>query len=282
MEQTLAEHGEWDMVSFLLTSHRLRQIEYEAWRMGDTACLEDALAGNKSRILSLLEAAMAHALAMGLIAESFSWQGWGARAGQTLRLFHDDEINRRFQLRLSPKADRPQLDLFMDAPHTLLLNQLRQALLNRTSVLDTLFDRAFAEMPNEPALARLDAIRAAMRSAMDEPAARFRYMDEVIAPLAADEFPRHDLDIMAPLWRTTAAALSPLPFDPSLTIAHASEAWMRAHAWEAGIASIEQTAEWHQQPSLHERRIAALSCMGEHNAVRRAWMLYCWLFPDRA
>ena len=282
VEQTLAEHGAWDVVSFLLTSHRLRQVEYEAWRMGNTPCLEDALAGNKSRILSLLEAAMTHALSMGLIAASVSWQGWGARAGQTLRLFHDDEINQRFQLRISPRSDRPQLDLFMDAPHTLLLNQLRQALLDRSPVIDTLFERAFDEIPNEPALARLDAIRAVMRDAIDEPVARFRYLDEVIAPVAADEFPRRSLDIMAPLWRSTAEAISPLPFDPTLSVAHASEAWMRAHAWEACIASIEHTPDWHQHLCLHERRIVALSCMGKHDSVRRAWMLYCWLFPDRA
>jgi len=90
------------------------------------------VAGNPQRMVEMLEAALLHAKSMGLISEPTSWSGWGKQAGQTLRLFRDNDVNARFQIRLSPEKNKPQLDLFMDAPHIILLNRLRQAMLNRS------------------------------------------------------------------------------------------------------------------------------------------------------
>ncbi len=281
VEQTLANHGAWDAVSFLLMSHRLRQTGYEAWRMGEVPCLEDAFAGNTQRIVEMLEAALLHAEGMGLINAPAAWSGWGKQAGQTLRLFHDGDMNARFQIRLSPKADRPQLDLFMDAPHIILLNRLRQALLNRSPECDALFDRALDDIANEPALARLDTIRAAMAMAsIENPVAWFAYLNDVIAPAAHDEFSQHSMDIMAQLWRHAADAMAHIPFDPKHPNEHASQAFLLAHAWEQCLTSVEQTADWFEQASLHNRRITALSAMHEHEAERAAWMIYCWCCPD--
>jgi len=244
VEQTLANYGAWDAVSFLLISHRLRQTWYEAWRMGEIACLEDAIAGNTQRILEMLEAALLHATSMQLITKPHTWSGWGKQSGQPLRLFHDDDLNCRFLVRLSPKADRPQLDLFMDAPHTLLLNRLRQALLYRQPERDALFDRALDEITNEPALARLDAIRAAITTQqIDHPVAWLRHLKEVIAPAVADEFPHNSLDIMAPLWRSAADAKSPsipttpanMPAMPFCWHMHGSNALIASHRFPTGL-----------------------------------------------
>lgn len=283
VEQTLANHGAWDAVSFLLISHRLRQNNYEAWRMGEIACLEDAVAGNPQRMVEMLKAALQHAESMRLVSAPVTWNGWGKQSSHALRLFHDDDLNARFQLRLSPKANRPQLDLFMDAPHIILLNRLRQALLNRSPECGALFDRALDEIANEPALARLDAIRAAMATAfIENPVAWLAYLNEVIAPAAHDEFSHRSMDIMAPLWRTAADAMIHIRFDPEQPENHASHAFLLAHAWEQCLASVEQIPNWFEQSNLHERRIAALSAMHEHDAERATWMIYCWCCPDAA
>ncbi|MDQ6992659.1 MAG: hypothetical protein Q9M31_04235 [Mariprofundus sp.] len=283
VEQTLANHGEWDAVTFLLISHRLRQSDYEAWRIGEVSCLEKVIAGNQTRMIAMLDTALAHGISMGLIQSPISWLGWGKQSGKKLRLFDDEQTNNRFQLRLAPKADRPQLDLFMDAPHTLLLNRLRQALLARSPEQNSLFDRALSEISNEPALARLDAIRAAMnQSSIDKALGWLHYLNEVINPAVSDEFPRHTLDIMAPLWRQAATALLADPFDPAQPLNHASAVWMQAHAWEACLSSIAQVPNWHHHPYLHALRIEALSAMGHYEQVRCAYMLYCWLSPEMA
>lgn len=283
VEQTLADHGIWNAVVFLLISHRLRQSDYEAWRLGGIACLEDAVIGNPRRILAMLDAALAHAQSMGLDSATITWTGWGKQAGKQLRLFRDDETNARFQIQLAPRPDRPQLDLFMDAPHTILMNRLRRALLDRDPEQDTIFDRALDDMPNEPALARLDTIRAAMKQkTADDAAVWFKHLDEAIAPAVMDEFNRRVMDIMAPLWRRVAGAMQDAPFDPEHGAPHASEAWFRAHAWESCLEAIESVSGWYRHACLHERRIAALSAMGNHDAVRQGWMAFCWLCPRDA
>jgi len=283
VEQTLANYGWWDAVSFLLISHRLRQVSYEAWRTGEVACLEDVVAGNPQRMVEMLEAALLHAQSMGLITASTTWGGWGKQSGQTLHLFHDDAINARFQVRLSPKVGRPQLDLFMDAPHIILLNRLRQALLNRSPECSSLFDRALDEIANEPALVQLDAIRAAMDTAhIENPSAWLTRLNEVIAPAARDEFAHRSIDIMAPLWRAAAAAMAAIPFSPEQPENHASQAFLLAHAWEQCLASVQQVPDWFEQASLHKRRITALSAMRDQEAERIAWMMYCWFCPNAA
>ncbi len=115
VEQTLADHGIWNAVVCLLASHRMRQSDYEAWRLDDAACLEDAVIGNRQRILDMLDAALAHAQSMGLNSAAITWAGWGKQAEKLLRLFRDDAANARFQIQLAPAADRKQLDIFMVA-----------------------------------------------------------------------------------------------------------------------------------------------------------------------
>jgi len=104
----------------------------------------------------------------------------------------------------------------------------------------------------------------------------------VIAPTIRDEFSHRSMDIMAPLWRTAAHAMQPIPFDPKQPDQHASQAFLLAHDWEQCLASLEQIPDYFEQASLYGRRIAALAAMHEHQAERAAWIMYCWFCPDAA
>jgi len=283
VEETLATYGMWDAVSFLLLSHSLRQSDYETWRMGDAACLQDVITGSKQDALDMLETALRHARSLDLTSAALTWTGWGKQSGKTLRLFYDHQLNAKFQLCFSPRTDRPQLDLFMDAPHTILLNRLRQALLNRSPEYDALLHRAQHEIAEEPALARLGIIRKALLiPSIENPAAWFTHLNETIAPAAREEFSRNHTDIMAPLWRAVAAAMRHISFNPARPDQHSSRALLLARDWEQCLESVAQVPDWFKHPGLHERRIAALSAMREYEAERAAWMLYCWHRPDTA
>ncbi|MDQ6951029.1 MAG: hypothetical protein Q9M26_05135 [Mariprofundales bacterium] len=279
VEQTLASHGGWDAVAYLLTNHYLPSEEYEAWRMGEVAFLEETQINGQPQLLERLDAALAYAQAMGLEIKPKTWHGWGNIAGQPLRLFRDEKTNRRFQLRLVPKAARMQLDLFMDAPQTMMLDRLRQMVLQRNHAVATLFAQARDQLGNHASLTKLEAIHTAMEGLeITQPVAWFDYLDRVIAPAAAEEFPRRANDIMLPLWRAVAQAMASLPLDPH----HASEAWLRAQSWQQCLASIAHTPDWHTHARLHRCRIAALTAMGEQTAAQQAWMLFCWLQPNDA
>jgi len=283
VDQTVASYGSWDTIAFLLVTHDLHQREYEAWRMGEVAWLEDAMVGSPQDVVAMLKVALSYGQSIGLIAEPISWHGWGSCANQTLRLFHNDTLNSTFQCRLSPASGRRQLDLFMDAPHIVLLNQLRQAMRNRDPQQSTLFDRAFSTIADDPVLARLDTIRVAMATTkITDPLAWFTHLNETIAPAARDAFAQQSIDIMAPIWRTAADAMAQTTFDPLQPDLHASQALLLAHDWEQCIATIAQTPHWFEHAPLHGRRIAALSAMDAHQTLRTAWMAYCWHCPDDA
>ncbi|MDX8390742.1 MAG: hypothetical protein R8M38_09660 [Mariprofundaceae bacterium] len=281
VERTLANYGAWDAVSFLLLSHSLKQSAYEKWRMGEVAYLEDAVTSNDQRVLDMLEIGLEHARGMGLCSAVMTWHGWGV--AHPLQLFRDQEMNAKFQVRLAPKKNRRQLDLFMDAPHIVLLNRVRQALLNRSPERESLFDRAMNELASEPALIRLDAIRTAITTPrIDHPIAWFDHLTDVIMPAALDEFPHRSMDIMASLWRTAANAMVHIDFDPERPSHHASQAFLHANAWESCLESVAQIPRWFEHADLHDRRIAALSGMHEHEAETEAWMIYCWCCPNAA
>ncbi|MDX8409235.1 MAG: hypothetical protein R8J84_04215 [Mariprofundales bacterium] len=284
VDQTLANHGSWDAVAYLLTNHYLPREAYESWRMGEVTFLEETQLNGQPHLLEILNAALTHAQEMGLESQPKTWHGWGEIAGQPLRLFRDEKTNRRFQLRLAPKAARIQLDLFMDAPQTMMLDRLRQMVLQRNRELATLFAQAHDQLGNHPSLEKLEAIHAAMEDLeITQPTAWFDYLDCVIAPAAAEEFPRRANDIMLPLWRAVAQAIAQLALDPHhSTTHHASEAWLRAQGWQQCLASIAHTTNWHTHTSLHQRRIAALTAIGEQTCAQQAWMLFCWLHPNDA
>jgi len=251
--------------------------------MGEVAWLEDAMVGSPQDVVAMLKVALSYGQSIGLIAEAISWHGWGNHANQTLRLFRDDTLNSRFQLRLSPDSNRRQLDLFMDAPHIVLLNQLRQAMRNRDPQQSTLFDRAFSTIADDPALARLDTIRVAMATTtITDPLAWFNHLNAAIAPAAHDEFSQQSIDIMAPIWRTTADAMTQITFDPLRPDLHTSQALLLARDWEPCIDSILQIPHWFKYAALHARRITALSAICEPQSLRAAWMAYCWHCPDAA
>ena len=86
VEQTLAAYGFLDAVSFLLTCNILKQEGYEAWRVGEHICLEDALTVDRQYLLHVLNAAFEHARSLGLDEAPIEWNGWGRMGGKTLRL----------------------------------------------------------------------------------------------------------------------------------------------------------------------------------------------------
>jgi hypothetical protein len=283
VEQTLAAYGCWDVVNFLLTCNILKQEGYEAWRVGEHGCLEDALKVDLQYLFQLLDTAFAHARNLGLDQTSVEWNGWGDMGGKTLRLFHNDKYQQQFLMRLSPKRDRPQLDLFMDTSRNVLLNQIRTALLERSADLDSLFDRAFEEDPNDGELINLDVVRAVMQAQeVGNPIQWQNRLEKTIEPIVRELFPYRADDILAPLWRRMARAVEHLPFEPRFANFHASVAWFRARAWEQTLKSIENSPAWVQYPVLHQRRIAALIAMHEESRVRGACFDICWHCSDHA
>ncbi|MDQ6988984.1 MAG: hypothetical protein Q9M19_03805 [Mariprofundaceae bacterium] len=284
VEQTLAISGFWDPVQYLLTIGRISQQDYEAWHLGEVSCLEHVFAGSPSRIKSMLDMAMLHAEKRQLQRLPKTWEGWGEHAGQSLRLFEDEDLNQHFSWLFQPLSDRPQLDLFMDAPHIVCLNRLRTALAQQSPHLSTLFADAFEDYANDISLARLESLWVAQQAFPDDAQARLIYFLQDIKPLAIEEFanPQHSTDFLAPLWRTLAQDLELQPFDPEKPKIHAATAWLEAKAYPETITSCKNIADWFQIPHFHACIIQAEYQQHHIPELRAAWFNYCLFCPQQA
>jgi len=286
VDQTLASHGAWDAVCFLLTIGRLSQENYEAWRLGEVETLEDVVSGSPKRIVEMLKLGLMHAKQRGLHVAEKSWQGWGEKVGQNMRLFADDALNAYFSCVYSPAEDRSQLDLFMDAQHVVCFNRIRSALMQRSLQLPALFDDAFERYADDPVLARLEALYVASK---DEQAcnhtdvvARFCQLKQEITPLAVEElatFSPQAHDFLSPLWRSIAQSLEHHAFDPSQPDLHASQAWLQAKAYDKAIHAVQDVEHWQRFPTLHLVMIDAFFAAQQIVALRGAWMGLCLHCP---
>ena len=284
VEQTLATSGRWEVVSFLLTAHLLARSDYEAWRLGEYETLDAAMAGRDlQEVAAMVLSALQDVDARPLTATAHRWYGWGACEGRHLRLFADAELEQRCLYCWSPQQDRAQLDLFMDAPRLVLLNRLRQAMVERSAQCEVLFDRAAAEIGDDASVARLEMIYAAMaQREIADPLVWLAYLQQTIVPAIHDEFPHCAADLLAPLWRRSAESLAERPFDPAHPQHHCSALWLQAEAYDAALEAVAAVPQWWRYAALHLCRIAVFQAQHDQQQVRAAWSLFCWVQPDAA
>ena len=116
------------------------------------------LQGDPGRIREQLEAAVAYALDIGLVAQSQITGSWNAD-GRNLFFSADDKVHRMAAQRFIPRQDAPQMDIFFDNPATVLRNDLCNALGNcRAAESAALLVRLYHQLPDHAELASFDRL----------------------------------------------------------------------------------------------------------------------------
>jgi len=285
VEQTLAAHGYWDPVRYLLTIGRISQQAYEAWHLGELASLEEGFSGSPKRIKNMLDVAMLYVEKRQLRRVPKTWSAWGEHAGKHLLLFTNQALHQHFSWSFEPEADRPQLDLFMDAPHIVCFNRIRTALAQQSPQLQAMFDDAFEDYANDPTLTRLEALFVAEQHITHDIHAQFTYYQQEIFPLAQAEFAgnKQDMtDFLSPLWRNLALQLQQHPFDPKQPHVHAATAYLEAKAYAQVIQAVEQHESWSHIPLFHQYLIQSQAALHHIPALRAAWFNFCLHCPNQA
>lgn len=294
MDRVLTTHGAYIPLELLMTLGRLRYTEYEAWRCGERASLQSALAGNPRRIVAQLEEAAAWAGRLGLVAAPQTYFGWGRHAHRRL-VFFDAELRASEPVLTThyvrPAADDAtavQFDLFLDSGPTAVLQDLRTALLARDP---RAAERALAALVasdpghrQRPAAERLTDALAHLSTPLSPPAAEaeLRAVEEGLLPAARDLLGANARDLLAPFWQRLAAALDGVPFDPERPALHASYAHARCLDWSRAIAAIEAEPGHAAQPVLLARLAEARRHDGDRQGAIAAWCRLCWRAPEIA
>lgn len=286
VDRLLLEQGVYSPVELLLAEGRLSFPDYEAWRCGQLATLEEALAGNPARIRTLLKQAGQYAVALGLHADRREFLSWGGSAGRLLRLSGDAALEELCCVHYRRGGNEVQLDLFMDNSGNVLANGIVAALASRRAEeAARLVDRLLETDPSHPRLGRLEALSNAAQR-LSAPVADYfaesEYLEGYLAPLAAGELGVGARDFLAPFWRRMADALRGQPFVADTPLLHASYPLGRAHDWAGVREAVLGDVAWQAYPVLRLRLAEAAFYLGDRPAALAVWCRMCWDFPAEA
>lgn len=286
IDQLLLEQGEYTALEWLLAEGRLLYHDYEAWRQGDVARLDQALFGDPSQIRQLLHEAQHYCLALGLQADTLCYTRWGGDGGAPLRFSDDTAWEHCFHTRYRQSAQQPQMDLFMDAPGNSLAIGVQQALVNRDpATARHLLERLYDTEPSHARLAGLDVLVSAEMRLTTEIAdieTELDYVRNTLAPVANDALGRNARSVLVPHWRRLDIALQHTPFDPDKPHLHSSYAASQALDWASARAAVERETDWRRQPTLLQRHAIACTRLNQHTAALGSWFMLCWHYPDHA
>lgn len=286
VDRLLLEQGVYTPVELLLAEGRLMYADYEAWRGGGIDCLEDCLFGDPEQGRRLLEQAAAYVQALELEPETLNYRVWGQGAEQGLCFSQNRQAERCFNTRYCKPADVPQLDLFMDATGTTLVNGIVQALVERNPAeARRLLDRLFDADPGQAQLGRLERLVEGAE-ALDTPVeacdATLHDLRYERVPMAEELLGAGSRHYLAPQWRRLTQALQGAAFDPLQPERHASFTALQAEDWVIVRDSVEAVSGWRHQAVLLCRHARACGRLHQPAESLCGWFQLCWQFPEQA
>ena len=279
VEDLLAREGTFRPVDFLLKTGRLPASGLDAWRKGNPAWLDEALAGNPERIEQWLE--IAHQWARKIDLEQHPASPPGSKGGFSRKPGRDRLLRTEWQKR----TESDQLDLFFDNQPSTVLGELKKALADaRIEDAELLLEKLYQLSPRHSRLNDAEALLDAARlptQAMDDPAGVLARV-EALEPLARDFFGDTAQAYLHPLWTCLAEALDAGRFDPELPQLHPSLAWSRIGRWDRVVESIVNLSDHASHPVLVERLIRARLNLDRWQAALPVLFGFCRDFPDDA
>jgi hypothetical protein len=278
IEHQLLTGGAFNPLSWLLDKGHLEYTDYERWRRGEEAALDELLHPGADQLLQQLRGLQRHAGKLGLEAQPQCYHVWsGERAGQVLTLSRRPELDQALSQLWTRAESIFQLDLFMDNQLTAVENQLIEQLATRqwNLALDSC-DALASLAPEHQWLGGYRRLSAFGERAQLEPEmlrVEWQELFEEIAPLASECLRQQVRDFLAPAWGRLARAMDGQPFDPARPEFHLSHIWAQLPDWSRVSSAILATPDWPQQFVLVQR--LARAC--QHRHPEHAVLLYCHL-----
>ena len=286
VDALLLEQGAFAPLELLLATGRLLYADYEAWRRGEVARLDEVLMGRREAVREELEQAAAYARALGLAEqrqEFLAPDDSGSRSGAA-RISADERLAALIATRYVTARSAPQMDLFFDNPVAALVNGLTQSI----AALDAheaarRLNRLYWQEPNHPDLPAFDRLLAGLER-LGRPIADCGEELEFITAVAPEAWRllgARARDLLVPLWRHLAEALGATPYSPHTPMLHASYAWGEAQGWAEVAASVLEEPQWWCHVPLAVRLIESGLRRRRRGEALFAWFQLCWHAPER-
>ena len=280
-QRLLAEHGACSPLEVLLATNHLHYDDYQAWRRGEQATLDDSLVGGAGDASTLMEALANWARSLRLEAQTVALYGTDDNAGAELRASASAPLDALLHTEFRPAAGRAQLDLFFDSSEAIAVNEVAAALAMRdATTADARLARLARLNAEHWAIPDVRTLLDALRAPAPEDAAagieRLDVHERRWQPAACAVLHAGARDFLAPLWRSVGDAVASVSFQPAEPRRHSSWAYLNGLDWAKAAASAEAALaeDWH--PDLACRLAEANWRLRQPNAARRQWFSLCW------
>ena len=280
-QRLLAEHGTCSPLEVLLATNHLYYDDYQAWRRGEQATLDDSLVGGASDANTLMDGLAKWARSLRLEAQTVALYGTDDNAGTELTASANAPLDALLRTEFRPAAGRAQLDLFFDSSEAIAVNEVAAALAMRDAdTADARLSRLIRLNAAHWAIPDVRTLLDALRAPPPEDAAAGLEQLEVLErrwqPAACAVLHANARDFLAPLWRTVGDAMANVSFAATEPRRHASWAYLNGLDWAKAAASAEAAlaAEWH--PDLACRSAEAQWRLRQRAAARQQWFALCW------
>ena len=286
-ERLLHDLGRCSPVDLLLAMRLLRPEDHEAWRRGERARLDDALAGGPAAARQCLEAADRWARALGLTARRDVLSGTEDNPAGDLVASSDSRLNDllRTSFFLRPTPEGEQLDLFLDSPVPSAANALLDALgASDPGEGRRARARLVALVPGHahaaPAAALIEMLETPAPEDAEQGFEWTRRLEREWAPAASALFGARGAELLAPRWCAAGRAIESGRPDPRHPERHPSAAYLRGLDWPSVKRSVLATPACEAEPVLLARLAEAEWRLGHRHRAVSHWFTLCWRTPE--
>lgn len=291
-ERLIQEQGKLDPLKFLQEIGVVSGPALKSWYQGKVACLDEVLQGDPGWIDNSLRQAARMARSLGLTPktiEAFRVDGNGQRLALLVDAEGDPGREALFTThyhRSQKKQDGVQLDLFLDTPETLLVNDVVDTLAKHDAVAAKgLLKRMKKERPKNGTVKEFRFLADAIikkEELRHSPLEGLKHFRGTIIKRAREALGGQAGRFLIPFYRMFDQVFVGKSFDPQHPDAHRSWTLEQLGEWESLGECVLLEAAWTRQPVLLFRRAKALFHRRRLDESRQTWILFFWNFPCQA
>ena len=276
----LFEEGCFSPLNWLLREGHLDYGDYEKWRKGKSAFLEDYFKKPIAEIITDLQRTQDYAAALKL--ESLS-HTYTSTTSQPLYFSRSPANELIFTTVYEPAKDRVQTDLFFDSAPTCTAHDLIRAIIDKRSHdIAVLLAKLKPSSPEKhQQFVRLLAFENKMQS-KETGVQKIALLNQVVTPLAFNILGRFAHDFLTPLWHKFSVEIADRHFEAEAPEYHLSFTAFKGFQWQQVLSSIDRERDWVKQPLLIFRYAEACFKLNKEREGIANWFSLFIRYPETA
>lgn len=276
----LFEEGCFSPLNWLLREGHLDYGDYQKWREGKSAFLEDHFKTPITEIIADLQKTQDYAAALKLESLSYTYT---STASQPLHFSRSPAIELIFTSVYEPAKDRMQLDLFFDsAPAYTVYDLIRAIIDKRSQDIPVLLTKLKPSNPEKhQQFSRLLAFEKRIQS-KETSDQKIMLLNQVVTPLVFNILGRFAHDFITPLWHKLSAEIADRHFEAEAPEYHLSFTAFKGFQWQHVLSSIDREKNWIKQPLLIFRYAEACFKLNKEQEGIANWFSLFILYPETA